>query len=53
MSQIKQLVDSTIADNDVVVFSKTYCPVSLDLSWGVLVMGCHETFRRRGMIGGY
>jgi hypothetical protein len=28
MSEIKQLVDSTIAENNVVVFSKTYCPVS-------------------------
>ncbi|KAK1926469.1 thioredoxin-like protein [Papiliotrema laurentii] len=26
MSEIKQLVDSTIAENNVVVFSKTYCP---------------------------
>jgi hypothetical protein len=27
MSSVKQLVDSTIKENDVVVFSKTYCPV--------------------------
>ena len=29
MSSAKKIVDSAIKDNNVVVFSKTYCPVSL------------------------
>lgn len=29
MSEIKQFVDKAIQDNDVVVFSKSYCPVSV------------------------
>jgi len=38
MSQIKQLVDSTIQENNVVVFSKTYCPVRWPGEVGVWLM---------------